>query len=116
MMPPREGPPMERRGSRLSRRAFVGGAGSLGLLAGCGRWPGQAEPAPKVHRIGYLAIAFPEEYVAESQAFREALREHGHWEGQNLIIEYRSAEARVERLPALAADLVRLNIDVFLAY
>src|SRR5437764_1207323 len=60
MMPPRKGPPMERRGNRLSRRGFVAGAGGagLGLLAGCGRLPGQAEAPPaaaRVSRLGFLS-------------------------------------------------------------
>jgi len=60
MMPPREGPPMVRRRSRLSRRQFVGGAGAAGasMLAGCGRLPWQAQsevrPAAKVYRLGFL--------------------------------------------------------------
>src|SRR6185369_7277110 len=55
MMPPREGSPMERRGSRLSRRQFVAGAAGLGLLAGCGRLPWPGQPAPrKVPTIGWL--------------------------------------------------------------
>src|SRR5829696_3140311 len=55
-MPPREGPPMERRWSRVSRRQFVASAAGLGLVAGCGRLPWQAQEAPKVHRIGFLSI------------------------------------------------------------
>ena len=51
--------------------------------------------------------------MAFIHAFEEGLREHGYAEGQNLTIEYRFAEGEPERLPALAAELAHLNVDVF---
>jgi putative tryptophan/tyrosine transport system substrate-binding protein len=94
-----------------SRRQLVQGAGAvgLGLLAGCGRWPGQAHSTPSVARIGYLD-RFPNNSSAEE--FHQALRELGYVEGQNLIIEARWSEGRSEQNPALVAELVRLQPDV----
>jgi putative tryptophan/tyrosine transport system substrate-binding protein len=117
MMPPREEPPMERHGSRLSRRVFVVGASAgLGLLAGCGRWPGQPlQPLqPKVHRIGVLAYEAPAASEAYVQDFRQGLRELGY-DDQHLVLEFRGAEWQSERLPGLAAELVALNVDLILA-
>jgi putative tryptophan/tyrosine transport system substrate-binding protein len=109
MMPPREGPPMERRGHRWSRRGFVVGASvGLGLLAGCGRLPWQAQP--KIYRIGFLSGTFSAS-SAEFEAFRQGLRALGYVEGQNTLLESRFAE-NDDQLPALAADLVRLQVDV----
>jgi putative ABC transport system substrate-binding protein len=70
-----------------------------------------AQPAGKVYRIGRLNPGSPEgnPYI---EVFRQALHELGYIEGQNLVIEYRWAEGRPERLPDLAAELVRLKVDV----
>src|SRR4051794_18494411 len=110
MMPPREGPPMERRWDRLTRRQFVVGAAGLGLLAGCGRLPWQGTERPKVYRIGFLSGTVSES-SAEFEAFRHGLRALGYIEGQNTILESRFAEID-DQLPALAADLVRLPVDI----
>jgi putative ABC transport system substrate-binding protein len=104
---------MERRGSRLSRRAFVGWAAGLGLVAGCGRLPGQA-PA-RVYRVGFLSRSSPAGDAPLFEAFRQGLTERGYVEGQNLTIEYRSTEGQEERLRDLAAELVRLPVDVIVA-
>jgi putative ABC transport system substrate-binding protein len=102
----------------FSRRQFVQGVGvaGLALLTGCGRLPGQAPP-PRVARIGLLVP-----YAADSRAsqaliepFRAGLHELGYVEGQNLIVEYRFSGGQDERLPALAADLVRLPVDLIVA-
>src|SRR5215212_10595139 len=109
MMPPREGPPMEHRSSRLSRRELVLSAGvaGLGLVAGCGRLPGQAEAPAKVPRLGVLSqSADPSDQ--ENEAFRQGLRDLGYSEGQNITLEWRSFGGRINDLPELAADLVRL--------
>jgi hypothetical protein len=97
---------------RLSRRQFMQGAGliGLGLLAGCGRWPGQAPPSvPKVARIGVLASEPIEE--AGYELLRQALRDLGYIEGQNLVLEPRFPAER-EAMSSVAADLVRLPVDV----
>src|SRR5215813_2942743 len=70
-------------------------------------------PAP-VPRIGVLLFSGPDAPAVE--AFRHGLREHGWVEGQNLTIEWRYADGHAERLPALAADLVRLPVDVLVTH
>jgi putative ABC transport system substrate-binding protein len=67
----------------------------------------------KVYRIGYLSSANPRS-SAFFQAFEQRLRELGYIEGRNLAIEFRNAEGRLDRLPGLAAELVRLNVNVIL--
>jgi putative tryptophan/tyrosine transport system substrate-binding protein len=71
-----------------------------------------AQDAPHRYRIGVLDVATLEANEANLSAFRHGLREFGYVEGQNLVIEYRSAEGRPQRLPELAAELVQLNLDV----
>ena len=66
----------------------------------------------KVPRIGYLTGATPEGQSARIEAFRQGLRELGYVEGNNIIIEYRYAELKPERRSALAAELVRLKVDM----
>jgi putative tryptophan/tyrosine transport system substrate-binding protein len=107
---------MGRRWDRRNRREIVVGAGGLALLGGCGRLPGQAVP-PRIPRIGFLALRT----TAESQlggAFREdflqGLREYGYVEGQSIVIEWRSPDGPDE-LPSLAAELVRLPVDLIVA-
>jgi putative ABC transport system substrate-binding protein len=94
----------------LSRRQFVQGVGvaRLGLLAGCGPLPFGAKPPPRVHRIGFWAGANP----VAGEAFRQGLREHGYVEGDNLAIEFRPADDRIDLFPDIAAELVRLQVDV----
>ncbi len=102
--------------SRVSRRQFVVGAGisGAGLLAGCGRLPGQAPP-PKAHRLGYLSNNDAASEALAVESFRQGLRELGYIEGQNLVIEWRFAQDQPEQLPELAADLVRLPVDLIVA-
>jgi putative ABC transport system substrate-binding protein len=76
----------------------------------------EAQQAGKVYRIGWLASSFqPPGESPTLQAFRQALREAGYVEGENLRIEYRFAEEKAERLPGLARDLVRLKVDLIVA-
>ncbi|MFZ1058456.1 MAG: ABC transporter substrate-binding protein [Candidatus Rokuibacteriota bacterium] len=74
-----------------------------------------AQPPGKVPRIGYLSAGSPSGAPHLLEAFRQGLRELGWVEGQNIVIDYRFAEGRFERLPDLAADLVRLKVDIIVA-
>jgi len=73
-----------------------------------------AQQAAKVARIGYLSLNLARN-PHQHEAFRQGLRDLGYVEGRNLVIEYRDAEGKPERLPALAAELVALKVDVILA-
>jgi putative tryptophan/tyrosine transport system substrate-binding protein len=75
-------------------------------------FPAEAQQATKVHRIGYLSAFDPATESTGSEAIRLALRELGYVEGQNIAIEYRYAEGKLDRLPELAAELVRLKVDL----
>ena len=70
----------------------------------------EAQQPKKVPRIGYLTGVSPSTNSARHEAFRQGLRELGYVEGKNIVIEYRSAEGKFDRLPALAAELVRLKV------
>ena len=74
-----------------------------------------AQQAKRLPRIGYLATNDPISDSSRSQALRLALRELGYREGENIALEYRYAEGRIDRLPSLAVDLVRLKVDVIVA-
>src|SRR5262245_20192835 len=74
----------------------------------------EAEQAAKIARIGYLAGSLAGAPNLP-EAFRQGLRDLGYVEGRNVVIEYRDAEGKLERLPALAAELVALKVDVILA-
>jgi ABC-type uncharacterized transport system substrate-binding protein len=72
----------------------------------------QAQQAKKMPRIGVLAGGSPSTMSPLYEGFRRGLRELGYVEGQNIVLEFRSSEAKPERLPDLAAELVRLKVDV----
>ena len=76
------------------------------------RFPAQAQQPKKVPRIGYLSNTDPATDSARAEAIRLALRERGYIEGQNIAIEYRYAEGKPDRHPELAAELVRLKVDI----
>lgn len=95
----------------MDRRAFLGLL-TDGLLAA--PFAAETQQAAKVARIGYVLLdpaAAP--YLPE--AFRQGLRDLGYIEGRNIVIEYRDAEGKVEGLPAVAAELVALKVDVIVA-
>ena len=95
----------------MDRRTFLAGAGAVVLalpLAAEAQQPG------KVSRIGVLATANPRS-APFYQAFEQRLRELGYVDGQNIAFEYRDAEGKLDRLPGLAAELVRLNVNVIVA-
>ena len=72
----------------------------------------QAQQAGKIPRIGYLSGVSPSSIVARTEAFRQGLRELGYADAKNILIEWRYAEGKADRLPALAAELVSLKVDV----
>jgi putative ABC transport system substrate-binding protein len=71
-----------------------------------------AQQPAKIPRIGYLIATSPSVIAARIEAFRQGLSELGYVEGKNIVIDYRYAEGKLDRLPALAAELVRLKVDV----
>jgi putative ABC transport system substrate-binding protein len=74
-----------------------------------------AQQPTKVPRIGFLLASSASANSARVEAFRQGLRELGYVEGKNIVIESRYAEGKIDRLPALVADLVRLKVDVILS-
>ena len=72
----------------------------------------EAQQAKKVPRIGVLWLYSPAIASPFAEAFRQGLRELGYVEGKSIVIEYRHAEGKYDRLPSLAAELVRLNVDI----
>src|SRR6266542_2372668 len=78
-------------------------------------FPAAAQQPKKVHRIGYLSSVEPALDSTRFEGIRLALRELGYIEGQSIVIEYQSAEGKRDRLPELAAELVRLKVDIIVA-
>src|SRR5687767_14155253 len=72
----------------------------------------EAQQTGKVPRIGYLGTGSLSSSQPSADAFRQGLRDLGYVEGKNIVIEYRYAEGRDDRLRDLAADLVRLKVDI----
>src|SRR6266436_6283506 len=77
--------------------------------------PADAQQAPKIAKIGYLATSTPAAAAHVVEAFRQGLRELGYVEGKTFVLEVRYGEARFERLPELARELVGLKVDVIVA-
>ena len=92
----------------MKRRKFIG---LLGAMVGS-PLAASAQQRGKIWRIGMLEITAPGVNAANLDAFRKGLRDLGYAEGQHVVIEYRSADGRSERFPSLAAEFVRLNVDV----
>jgi putative tryptophan/tyrosine transport system substrate-binding protein len=95
----------------IDRRTFLAGTGAILLATPLAA---EAQQAAKIARMGYLVgdlAASP--HLRE--AFLQGLRDLGYVEGRNLVIEYRSAEGKPERLPALATELIALKVDVIVA-
>jgi ABC-type uncharacterized transport system substrate-binding protein len=78
-------------------------------------FPAAAQQPKKVPRIGFLSGASSSAVASRTEAFRQGLRELGYVEGKNIVIEWRYAEGKLDRLPALAAELVRLKVDVIVS-
>jgi len=89
-----------------SRREFIT------LLGGAAAWPLSARAQQLARRIGILETIPPQANAANFDALRKGLRELGYDEGENVAIEYRSAENQIDRLPALAAELARRRVSV----
>jgi putative ABC transport system substrate-binding protein len=96
----------------IDRRGLLAGTGALLLAAPLAA---RAQPAATVPRIGYLSPISPPADSARIEAFRQGLRDLGYVEGQSIVIEYRYADGKFDRLPDLAAGLVRLKVDVIVA-
>src|SRR5215470_8591724 len=81
-------------------------------------WPlaAHAQQPGKVPRIGFLGAASPSTFASRLEPFRLGLSDFGYVEGANIAIEYRWAEGRFERLPELAAELVRSNVDLIVTH
>jgi putative ABC transport system substrate-binding protein len=92
-------------GARLPLLALLGLLAAVPIHAG-------AQPAAKVARIGYLSPSSAAADAAQTEAFRQGLRALGYVEGQSVLVEARYADGRAERLQGLAAELVRLKVDV----
>jgi putative ABC transport system substrate-binding protein len=94
----------------MRRREFIT------LVGAAAAWPltTSAQQSEKVYRIGMLERTSTAINAANLDGFRQGLRELGYAEGKNYVIEYRSADGRDERFPGLAAELVRLKVDLIL--
>jgi putative tryptophan/tyrosine transport system substrate-binding protein len=95
----------------IDRRTFLAGTGAVLLAAPLAA---EAQQAGKVYRIGFLWDS-PVVWPHALESFRKGLRDLGWVEGQNVVVEYRWAEGRFDRLPALAEELVRLKVDIIIA-
>jgi len=74
----------------------------------------EAQQPAKIPRIGYLSGSFGSTSPDRREAFRQGLRELGYIEGKSILVEYRYADGKFDRLPALATELVRLKVDIIL--
>ena len=93
----------------MRRREFMALAGGAAIASPL---VARAQQVGKVYRIGILETIPAAQNAANLDALRKGLRDLGYVEGQNLVIEYRSADARAERFPDLASELVRLKVDL----
>jgi putative ABC transport system substrate-binding protein len=96
----------------INRRTFIGAVAGGLVIA---RSVAEAQPAAKVYRIGVLSPLSAENMAPLLRALTDGLRELGYVEGRNIVFERRYADGKLERLPDLAAELVRLRVDVIVA-
>jgi putative tryptophan/tyrosine transport system substrate-binding protein len=97
--------------SKIQNRKLVGIVALVVTFVTCGVVATAQQPK-KVHQIGYLSATDAASDFARSEAIRLALRAFGYVEGQNIATHYRYAEGKQDRLPELAAELVRLKVDI----
>jgi ABC-type uncharacterized transport system substrate-binding protein len=97
----------------IDRRAFIGLAVG-GFLAA--PLAGEPQPAERVYRLGFLGQTSAPELARQTAALRQGLRDRGYEEGKTLVIEYRWAERKLDRLPALAAELVGAKVDIIVTH
>ena len=93
----------------MGKRVF--GFALAGLLLALS-FPAAAQQPTKIPRIGFLSAASTSAIAARIEGFRYGLRELGYIEGKNIVVEWPYADGKPDRLPALAAELVRLKVDV----
>ena len=103
--------PSDNRKSKIQNRKLVGIVALIIAFAMCGAVATAQQPK-KVPRIGYLSPADPASDAIRAEAILLALRKRGYIEGQDIVVEYRYAEGKRIRYPELAAELVRLKVDV----
>jgi putative ABC transport system substrate-binding protein len=97
----------------MRRREFImvlGGAAAAWPLAA------RAQPSAKVFRIGFLGLPGADSLPKRTEAFRAGLRDLGYQEGRDVVIEYRWADGKYDRLPALFAELISLHVDVIVTH
>jgi putative tryptophan/tyrosine transport system substrate-binding protein len=100
--------------SKIQNRKWVGLFAVVLALTACEEGA-EAQQAKKVTRIGFLSSGSPEQFMDPYTAFLQGLRDFGYIDGQNIAIEARWAEGKTERLPELAAELVRLKVDLIVS-
>jgi putative ABC transport system substrate-binding protein len=101
----------DNRKSKIQNRKWAGLFATVIALTACGAMVEAQQPG-KLYRIGYLTGNPRGANSERIDAFRQGLRELGYFEGKNIVIHWRSADGKLERLPGLASELVRLNVDV----
>jgi putative ABC transport system substrate-binding protein len=97
-----------------NRRKLLVALGASALAAPFGSFA--QKPTPRMHRIGFLGPTSAAGIATRLDALRAGLRELGYVEGKNLVIEFRWAEGKYDRLPELAAELVRLNVELIVTH
>jgi len=101
----------DNRKSAIQNPKWVGIIAIAVVIAMCGAAALAQQPA-KIPRIGLLNTNVSEAFTARTEGFRQGLRELGYIEGKNILIEYRYADGKADRLPGLVAELVRLKVDI----